>query len=326
LVAAISAARPKIADYPFTTLAPNLGVVQAGDSRFTVADVPGLIPGASEGKGLGLQFLRHVERCAALVHVLDCGTLESDRDPIKDFDIIENELKMYAEDLSDRPRIVALNKVDLPDGKAMADMVEPILRERGYEVYQISAAARIGLEPLLYAMSKLVQEYRTRQTQEEKARIVLRPTPIDDAGFKVSANEDGSFTVVGARPERWVHQTNFSNAEAVGYLADRLASLGVEKELFKLGAKQGDEVRIGIGDDAVVFDWEPTIEAGAELLSGPRGDDMRIPRGWEKFDEEAIDQLDDDELAQQWEYNVTDPTNPQVHNSEKSNTSDKETM
>jgi len=326
LVAAISAARPKIADYPFTTLAPNLGVVQAGDSRFTVADVPGLIPGASEGKGLGLQFLRHVERCAALVHVLDCGTLESDRDPIKDFDIIENELKMYAEDLSDRPRIVALNKVDLPDGKAMADMVEPILRERGYEVYQISAAARIGLEPLLYAMSKLVQEYRTRQTQEEKARIVLRPTPIDDAGFKVSANEDGSFTVVGARPERWVHQTNFSNAEAVGYLADRLASLGVEKELFKLGAKQGDEVRIGIGDDAVVFDWEPTIEAGAELLSGPRGDDMRIPRGWEKFDEEAIDQLDDDELAQQWEYNVVDPTNPQVHNSEKSNTSDKETM
>ena len=326
LVAAISAARPKIADYPFTTLAPNLGVVQAGDSRFTVADVPGLIPGASEGKGLGLQFLRHVERCAALVHVLDCGTLESDRDPIKDFDIIENELKMYAEDLSDRPRIVALNKVDLPDGKAMADMVEPILRERGYGVYQISAAARIGLEPLLYAMSKLVQEYRTRQTQEEKARIVLRPTPIDDAGFKVSANEDGSFTVVGARPERWVHQTNFSNAEAVGYLADRLASLGVEKELFKLGAKQGDEVRIGIGDDAVVFDWEPTIEAGAELLSGPRGDDMRIPRGWEKFDEEAIDQLDDDELAQQWEYNVVDPTNPQVNYSEKSNTSEKETM
>jgi GTP-binding protein len=315
LVAAISAARPKIADYPFTTLAPNLGVVQAGDSRFTVADVPGLIPGASEGKGLGLQFLRHIERCAALVHVLDCGTLESDRDPIKDFEIIENELKQYAEDLSDRPRIVALNKVDLPDGKAMADMVEPTLRERGYEVYQISAAARLGLEPLLYAMAKLVNQYRAKQTQKEKARIVLRPTPIDDAGFKVTANEDGSFTVIGARPERWVHQTNFSNAEAVGYLADRLASLGVEKELFKLGAKQGDEVRIGTGDDAVVFDWEPTIEAGAELLSGPRGDDMRIPRGWEKYDEEAIDQLDDDELAQQWEYNVVDPTNPQISTS-----------
>jgi GTP-binding protein len=312
LVSAISAARPKIADYPFTTLAPNLGVVQAGDSRFTVADVPGLIPGASEGKGLGLQFLRHVERCAALVHVLDCGTLESDRDPIKDFDIIEDELKNYAADLSDRPRIVALNKVDLPDGRAMAEMVEPTLRQRGYEVFQISAAARIGLEPLLYAMAKLVTQYRAQQSLEEKARIVLRPTPVDDAGFKVTANEDGSYSVVGARPERWVHQTNFSNAEAVGYLADRLASLGVEKELFKLGAKQGDEVRIGSGDDAVVFDWEPTIEAGAELLSGPRGDDMRIPRGWEKYDEEAVDQLDDEELAQQWEYNVADPTTPQV--------------
>ena len=312
LVAAISAARPKIADYPFTTLAPNLGVVQAGDSRFTVADVPGLIPGASEGKGLGLQFLRHVERCAALVHVLDCGTLESDRDPIKDFEVIEDELKKYSADLSDRPRIVALNKVDLPDGKAMADMVEPTLRQRGYEVFQISAAARIGLEPLLYAMAKLVTQYRAQQSREEKTRIVLRPTPIDDAGFKVTANDDGSYSVVGARPERWVHQTNFSNAEAVGYLADRLASLGVEKELFKLGAQQGDEVRIGSGEDAVVFDWEPTIEAGAELLSGPRGDDMRIPRGWEKFDEEAVDQLDDEELAQQWEYNVADPTNPQV--------------
>ncbi len=312
LIAAISAARPKIADYPFTTLAPNLGVVQAGDSRFTVADVPGLIPGASEGKGLGLEFLRHVERCAALVHVLDCGTLESDRDPIKDFEIIERELKNYSADLSDRPRIIALNKIDLPDGQAIADMVEPQFKERGFEVYKISAAARLGLQELLYAMARTVKSYRSSQILDEKTRIVLRPTPVDDRGFKVHANEDGSFTVIGAKPERWVHQTNFSNAEAIGYLADRLASLGVERELFKLGAKAGDEVRIGSDDDAVVFDWEPTIEAGAELLSGPRGDDMRIPRGWEKYDEEAIDQLDDEELAQQWEYQVADPTSPKV--------------
>jgi GTP-binding protein len=312
LIAAISAARPKIADYPFTTLAPNLGVVQAGDSRFTVADVPGLIPGASEGKGLGLEFLRHVERCAALVHVLDCGTLESDRDPIKDFEIIERELKNYSADLSDRPRIIALNKVDLPDGQAIAEMVEPQFKERGFEVYKISAAARMGLQELLYAMALTVKDYRSSQILDEKTRIVLRPTPVDDRGFKVNANEDGSFTVVGAKPERWVHQTNFSNAEAIGYLADRLASLGVERELFKLGAKAGDEVRIGSDDDAVVFDWEPTIEAGAELLSGPRGDDMRIPRGWEKFDEEAVNQLDDDELAQQWEYLVADPTSPRI--------------
>ena len=209
------------ADYPFTTLAPNLGVVQAGESRFTVADVPGLIPGASEGKGLGLEFLRHVERCAALVHVLDCGTLESDRDPIKDFDVIEAELQQYSADLSDRPRIIALNKIDLPDGKAMADMVEPVLRQRGYEVFQISAAARLGLQDLLYAMARLVNDYRAQQSTVEKARIVLRPIPVDDAGFKVSANDDGTFTVLGNRPERWVKQTNFSNAEAVGYQIGR---------------------------------------------------------------------------------------------------------
>jgi GTP-binding protein len=312
LIAAISAARPKIADYPFTTLAPNLGVVQAGEARFTVADVPGLIPGASTGKGLGLEFLRHVERCAALVHVLDCGTLESDRDPMKDFDLIEKELKEYSADLSDRPRIIALNKIDLPDGEAMAEMVEPSLRARGYEVFKISAAARIGLTELLYAMARLVTEYRAKQVIEEKARIVLRPTPVDDAGFKVTANDDGTFTVIGARPERWVKQTNFTNTEAVGYLADRLASAGVERELFRAGAKEGDEVRIGLGDDAVIFDWHPTIEAGAELLAGPRGDDMRIPRGWEKFDEEAVDQLDDEELASQWEYQVADPTSPRI--------------
>ena len=141
LIAAISAARPKIADYPFTTLVPNLGVVQAGETRFTVADVPGLIPGASEGKGLGLEFLRHVERCAALVHVLDCGTLETDRNPLIDLDVIEAELAHYG-GLNDRPRLIALNKIDLPDGKAMADMVQSTLEERGYQVFQVSAAAR----------------------------------------------------------------------------------------------------------------------------------------------------------------------------------------
>jgi GTP-binding protein len=243
---------------------------------------------------------------------LDCGALESDRDPIKDFEIIENELKNYSADLSDRPRLIALNKIDLPDGKAIADMVEAEFKARGYQVFQVSAVARLGLSELLFAMAKTVNEYRAAQAHDEKARIVLRPTPVDDRGFEVLVNEDGTFTVLGTKPERWVHQTNFSNAEAIGYLADRLASLGVEKELFKKGAKAGDEVRIGAGDDAVIFDWEPTIEAGAELLAGPRGDDLRIPRGWEKFDEEAIDQLDDEELALQWENQVANPTSPVI--------------
>ena len=312
LIAAISAARPKIADYPFTTLVPNLGVVQAGDTRFTVADVPGLIPGASQGKGLGLEFLRHVERCVALVHVLDCGTLETDRDPVSDLEIIESELALYG-GLEDRVRIVALNKIDLPDGKAMADMVAQTLRDKGYDVYPVSAASREGLQELLYGMARLVQKARAEAESEERTRIILRPTAVDDSGFTVQANADGSFSVRGQKVVRWVRQTNFKNAEAIGYLADRLAQLGVEKELFKKGAVAGSEVRIGSGDNEVVFEWEPTIEAGAEQLAGHlhrRGEDSRLEGAW-VVEERVVDQLTDEEIAQQWEYNVEDPHTPQ---------------
>ena len=313
LIAAISAARPKIADYPFTTLVPNLGVVQAGDTRFTVADVPGLIPGASQGKGLGLEFLRHVERCVALVHVLDCGTLETDRNPITDLEIIESELAQYG-GLEDRVRIIALNKIDLPDGQAMADMVAQTLRDKGYDVYPVSAASRAGLTELLYAMARLVQKARAEAATEERTRIILRPTAVDDSGFTVRANADGSFSVRGQKVVRWVRQTNFKNAEAIGYLADRLAQLGVEKELFKQGAVAGSEVRIGSGDNEVVFEWEPTIEAGAEQLAGHlhrRGEDSRLEGSW-VVEERVVDQLSDDEIAQQWEYNVEDPHTPRL--------------
>ena len=313
LIAAISTARPKIADYPFTTLVPNLGVVQAGDTRFTVADVPGLIPGASQGKGLGLEFLRHVERCVALVHVLDCGTLETDRNPITDLEIIEEELAQYG-GLEDRVRIIALNKIDLPDGQAMADMVAQTLRDKGYEVYPVSAASRAGLTELLYAMARLVQKARAEAATEERTRIILRPTAVDDSGFTVRANADGSFSVRGQKVVRWVRQTNFKNAEAIGYLADRLAQLGVEKELFKQGAVAGSEVRIGSGDNEVVFEWEPTIEAGAEQLAGHlhrRGEDSRLEGSW-VVEERVVDQLSDDEIAQQWEYNVEDPHTPRL--------------
>ena len=313
LIAAISAARPKIADYPFTTLVPNLGVVQAGDTRFTVADVPGLIPGASQGKGLGLEFLRHVERCVALVHVLDCGTLETDRNPITDLEIIEEELAQYG-GLEDRVRIVALNKIDLPDGQAMADMVAQNLRDQGYEVYPVSAASRAGLTELLYAMARLVQKARAEAVSEERTRIILRPTAVDDSGFTVRANADGSFSVRGQKVVRWVRQTNFKNAEAIGYLADRLAQLGVEKELFKQGAVAGSEVRIGSGDNEVIFEWEPTIEAGAEQLAGHlhrRGEDSRLEGAW-VVEERVVDQLSDEEIAQQWEYNVEDPHTPRL--------------
>ncbi|CAB5007453.1 unannotated protein [freshwater metagenome] len=308
LIAAISAARPKIADYPFTTLVPNLGVVQAGETRFTVADVPGLIPGASQGKGLGLEFLRHVERCVALVHVLDCGTLETDRNPVNDLEIIESELSQYG-GLEDRPRMIALNKIDLPDGQAMADMVEQTLRDRGYEVYQVSAASRAGLTELTYAMARIIQKTRAESAVEERTRIVLRPVAVDDSGFTVVANADGSFSVSGAKVMRWVRQTDFKNAEAIGYLADRMAQLGVERELFRKGAVSGVEVRVGVGESAVVFDWEPTIEAGAELLGSARGEDARFDGPWRGYTK-VQDQLNDDEIAEQWEYKVVDPHTP----------------
>jgi GTP-binding protein len=274
LIAALSAAKPKIADYPFTTLVPNLGVVEAGDERFTVADVPGLIPGASEGKGLGLEFLRHVERCSALVHVLDCATLEPGRDPLSDLDVIEAELAAYG-GLADRPRIVALNKVDVPEARELAEMVRPSLEERGLEVFEISAAAHMGLRDLSFAMARLVATARADAPTPEATRIVLRPRAVDEAGFTVTREGD-LFRIRGEKPERWVRQTDFSNDEAVGYLADRLARLGVEEALVKAGAQEGAEVVIGPGDEAVVFDWEPTLQAGAEHLHGRRGTDLRL--------------------------------------------------
>ncbi len=274
LIAALSAARPKIADYPFTTLVPNLGVVTAGDVIYTVADVPGLIPGASQGKGLGLEFLRHVERCEALVHVIDCATIEPGRDPIEDLAVIEAELNAYG-GLAQRPRLIALNKMDVPDARVMADLVRPILEERGYRVFEISAATHEGLRPLSFAMAELVTEARNARPGLEPTRVVITPRAVNDSGFVITEEPEG-FRVVGTRPQRWVRQTDFSNDEAVGYLADRLARLGVEEALWKAGATPGCTVMIGDLDDAVVFDWQPTIAAGSGPHQGPRGTDVRL--------------------------------------------------
>ncbi|MEU2613568.1 GTPase ObgE [Micromonospora sp. NPDC007271] len=271
LISVISAAKPKIADYPFTTLVPNLGVVRVDNHTFTVADVPGLIPGAATGRGLGLEFLRHVERCAVLVHVIDTATLEPGRDPLADIDTIEAELSEYG-GLADRPRLVALNKIDVPDGRDLAEIVRPDLEARGLRVFEISTATREGLKELTYAMAELVEGARSAAPPAEPTRIVLRPKAVDDAGFTIEAEEDGSFTVRGVRPERWVRQTNFDNDEAVGYLADRLARLGVEEKLAKAGAQAGDLVRIGGRE----FDWQPTLYAGVDFIPGNRGTDVRL--------------------------------------------------
>jgi GTP-binding protein len=283
LIAALSRARPKIADYPFTTLVPNLGVVRAGDTTYTVADVPGLIEGASEGRGLGHDFLRHVERCAAIVHVVDLATMEPGRNPMSDLDVIERELASYG-GLDDRPRIVALNKIDVPDGRDMADIVSEDVRARGWDVYPVSAASHEGLRDLSFAMARLVAERRAAEPAVVTKRIVLRPAGTSGTGQEFTVRETGDpstgsghrgWRVRGAKPERWIRQTDFSNDEAVGFLADRLNRLGVEARLLELGAVEGDSVLIGDVANAVVFDFKPGLDAGAEML-GRRGEDQRF--------------------------------------------------
>ncbi|MGC4109222.1 MAG: GTPase ObgE [Nocardioides sp.] len=274
LIAAISRARPKIADYPFTTLVPNLGVVSAGETTFTVADVPGLIEGASEGRGLGHEFLRHVERCAAIVHVIDTATIEPGRNPVDDLDVIEGELASYG-GLADRPRLVALNKIDVPDGRDMADLVRADLEARGLRVFAVSAASGEGLRELTFAMAGIVSAARAARPEAPRERIVIRP-PSADGGDEFTVTETGEgWRVRGTKPERWVRQTDFSNDEAVGFLADRLNRLGVETRLVELGAVEGDAVLIGHPDNAVVFDFRPGIDAGVEML-GRRGEDQRF--------------------------------------------------
>ncbi len=301
LIAAMSRARPKIADYPFTTLVPNLGVVKAGDTTFTVADVPGLIEGASEGRGLGHDFLRHIERCAALVHVVDLATMEPDRDPLHDLDVIEQELQRYG-GLEDRPRLVALNKVDVPDGREMAEMVAAEVAERGWPVFPVSAASHEGLRELRFAMADIVAKRRADAPRVESTRIVIRPQAADGGDeFTIKQTGEG-WRVRGEKPERWIRQTDFSNDEAVGFLSDRLNRLGVEEKLLELGAVEGDPVLIGHPDNAVVFDFKPAVDAGAQML-GRRGEDQRFgesrpaARRRRQIDEAMADRAEGEERA-----------------------------
>jgi GTPase len=297
LIAAMSAARPKIADYPFTTLVPNLGVVSAGESVFTMADVPGLIPGAAAGRGLGLAFLRHVERCAVLVHVVDCATLEPARDPLSDIEAIESELRQYAAgagqpagsagepadrpllggDLAARARIVVLNKIDVPEGRELAELVRPELAARGYRVFEASAATHEGLAVLGHALAGQVEAYRATLPPPEPARLVIRPAAVAGPEFRIEPDpaDPDHYTVYGEKPLRWIRQTDFTNDEAVGFLADRLARLGVERELADLGAEPGAAVTIG----EVTFDWVPAgADMPEEFVSGVRGTDARLER------------------------------------------------
>ncbi|MBO2533274.1 GTP-binding protein [Planifilum fulgidum] len=243
LLAAVSAARPKIADYHFTTLAPNLGVVDVGDGRsFVMADLPGLIEGAHQGVGLGHQFLRHVDRTRVLVHVVDMAALEG-RDPYEDWVKINQELRLYREDLANRPQIVAANKMDLPDARgnlaAFREKVGPDV-----PVYPISAATREGLRELLFAVADLLDQQEQPLEEESGSGYKVYRSREPEEPF-VIRRENEVFVVEGERVEKLVAMTNFAYHDAVRRLGRILREMGVEDALRERGAKEGDTVRIG---------------------------------------------------------------------------------
>ena len=323
LIAAMSQARPKIADYPFTTLQPNLGVVEAGDVRFTIADVPGLIDGASEGKGLGLDFLRHIERCSVLVHVIDLATLEPGRDPMSDFEVIRGELAAYPVPegqvpLLARPQIIALNKLDVPDSQSMASMVRGEFEAQGFDVFEVSAVSREGLRELGFRLGELVAQSRRDKEAElaQRPRTIIRPQAVDELPFIIrrEGRSDGDlFRIVGEKPEKFIEQTDFDNDEAVGYLSDRLAALGLDDALFETGATPGDTVVIGEGAGRE-FDWEPTVSSAGYAALGSRGSDERLMESgrktrrekremyYERMDQKAVAraELEDEREAGMW--------------------------
>jgi GTP-binding protein len=274
LISRLSAAKPKIADYPFTTLAPNLGVVRTDDVDFVVADVPGLIEGASDGRGLGHKFLRHVERAGVLIHVLDCASYEQ-RDPREDLATVCQELERYQPDLLERPSLVFLNKTDAdPD---TAEIIRPDLEAQGWEVLAGSAVSGAGLDVLQHRMAALVRLVRERRQasaaqDDVLMRPVLRPSAESDA-ITVERIDQG-WRVRSERIERWVVMTDLENEEATRYLAGRLIRAGVEQALADAGARRGDAVEIA----GAAFDFQPERFADVEL------------------DEEEFD-LDDDEYA-----------------------------
>lgn len=250
LIARMSAARPKIADYPFTTLVPNLGMVRAGEYSYVVADVPGLIEGAAEGKGLGHQFLRHVERTALILHVMDITGSYEGRDPLEDYRIINDELRRYASELADRPQIVVANKCDASGVSDRVQALKMAALADGHEFFAVSALTGAGLQTLMLACGERVSELRRAIAEEQAAAPAFdeekweRARKARDKRFDVVMEEPGAWRVHGTNVERMVVQTDWENEEAIIYLQHRLARMGVDDALVKAGCRNGDEVRI----------------------------------------------------------------------------------
>lgn len=243
LLSRVSAARPKIANYPFTTLSPNLGMVEAGDNQFVLADIPGLIEGAHAGKGAGHEFLRHVERTRVLIHVLDGAGTEG-RDPLADFAIIHAELELHDPRLVARPIVVAFNKMDLPDAVANLPRVQAALAEQGYPVYPISAATGDGIPELLFAIAELlrsVEDEPAAPAAPEEERVYRATAPEQ---FHISRLPTAVWLVEGEAIERLVAMTPWQNEEAVRRFQRAFRRAGIEDALRRRGARDGDTVEI----------------------------------------------------------------------------------
>ena len=267
LIRQLSAATPRVEAWPFTTLTPHLGVMRGGDTAdgtpidVVLADVPGLIAGAADGKGLGLRFLRHLERCLVLLHVLDAAPMDPDRDPVSDLEVLREELRRHDPDLLGRPQLAVLTKLDLPDGRAMSELMLAGLRDAGLrDVIEVSSVTGEGLDRLRYRLGEIVAEERERVGDVRSARdledgdeeVVLRLTPAEP-DVEVRRDPDGSYHVLGRRVQRWVQMLPLEEPDAVRYLQGRLKRAGVEKALIEAGARVGDDVVIG----TAVFDFDP---------------------------------------------------------------------
>ena len=251
LLAALTAAKPKIADYPFTTLEPNLGVLDFGDHderRPTIADVPGLIEGASAGAGLGHAFLRHVERTRILVHVVDGAS----RDPAWDFGVIRDELEAHDPALLQKPMLVVFNKLDLPEAQEAWPAFRVARERQGLDTLAVSAESRLGLAELRETLAEMLPDAGELSAPPEPAGIVIHRFESAGEAFTVD-RDDGVYRVRGRRIERLAAQTNFDNDESAERFQRDLARLGIDAELRRAGVRPGDTVRIG----GVELEWEP---------------------------------------------------------------------
>jgi GTP-binding protein len=262
LIARMSAARPKIADYPFTTLQPNLGVVKAGERGFVVADVPGLIEGAHEGKGLGHAFLRHIERTALILHVVDLSGSYESRDVISDYEIINNELAMHAQELAERPRVVLGNKSDVEGATEASERLRERATQDGAAYFEVSAFTGQGMDSMIRAVAERVYELRVAAASEETViERVWTHTRRKEKDYTANNLGGGVFEVVGRSIERMVIMTEWNNEDAVAFLQKRMAKAGVEAALTEAGARDGDEIRIA----GRSFEFDSDIASDEEI-------------------------------------------------------------